>query len=140
MIRGRFRVDTKQLDRLEKATPKRIEAANKDFAGAIIRDIRANWSATSPSNYGSPPAKVTGTLDESLKASPSNRDPKGRFAKEGMWYKIEADPVSPYGAHYASVLEDPDALNRPFLAPALKRMSSQTKLFYRRVLSARGSV
>lgn len=111
--------------RVERDLKKQVNEAVRATADAIVEDIRSSWSGMSPSSWGSAPAIVTGLLDNSIVVDDQSRSPTGQFAKSSdmeVWY-IRADTAGgePHGYNYAMALEDPDYLNRPFLAPAMER-------------------
>lgn len=107
---------------VEAKLKQQVGEAVRATAEEIVDDIRKNWSATSPSAVGSPPAVVTGLLDSSVMVEDQGRDEKGRFkGDDATVYYIHVDTAEgePNGYNYAMALEDPAYLDRPFLAPAL---------------------
>lgn len=96
-----------------------------DTANAIVADIRSAWSGSSPSARGSAPAVVTGLLDSSVKVDEQGRDLLGRFTNpdnaQVRYIRVDTEDGEPGGYNYAEALEDPNYLDRPFLAPALER-------------------
>jgi hypothetical protein len=46
--------------------------ATESMANEVVEEARANWSASSPAAPGSPPAKVTGELDASIRVIRGN--------------------------------------------------------------------
>lgn len=84
-----------------------------DTASAIIDDIQASWSPTSPSEPGTPPAVVTGTLDESIRLRKTGYGDK-------LQYRVYAEVY--YGALLEGGTVKMDA--RPFLKPAAERAAT----------------
>lgn len=124
--------------RVEAAIEKQVAEGVRATADAIVADIRSSWSAYAPSSRGNPPAIRTGVLDASIEVAEQGRDLAGRFAgKNSVAYYIKADTADndPRGYNYAQALEDPDYLDRPFLAPAMLRaegyFTSNIKRFVR---------
>ena len=112
--------------KLKNQTREAVEAT----AEGIVNDIRSSWSSVSPSSVGSPPAIVTGNLDSSVVVDPQGRDVLGRFAgkdAEVLFIRVDTSEGANPGdrGNYAMALEDPDYLDRPFLAPALERAGGQ---------------
>lgn len=128
-VRVYVKTDFTPMNRLEAALPRRLEGSVRDAGTAVINDIRSHWSPTSPSARGSAPAVVTGELDASIHLEPAGRDALGRFASAenavGVLIKVDA----PHGG----ILES-DYLDRPFLEPAVERMSPMFPNFFERVL------
>lgn len=119
--------------RLEKQVKKRSGEAVEDLAEAVLRDINSNWSTSSPSDSGKPPAKVSHTLSKSGSIENQGRDEQGRFAgKNSAVRYIHFDTSDNDGKQYATALEDPDYLDRPFIAPALRRASSMMSFYFKK--------
>jgi len=130
---------TKGFDRVERELPKRVNASLKEAAEALKEDIRTHWSASAPSDYGNPPAIVTGNLDSSISVEKTGRDERGRFSapKEAEVWFVRIDTSkgdNPMGREgYEQVLENPEQLNRPFVEPAIKRMEGTFPFFFRSI-------
>lgn len=118
-IRVRTTVSTKGFDKLLQEVPVRVEAATKAVAQEIIDDVRQHWSAVSPSSPGSPPAVVSGKLDNSGRA---------RFVKGGLLAEYRAV----FEAGHAKFLEHGtrNMAERPFLKPALVRARRRLRKHY----------
>lgn len=134
MIKFRWTGTDKMVARIDKkinSLPGQAQAAGKELADALVTDVRSSWSASSPSSPGLPPAMVTGNLDSSGKIE--QRGAGGRFGSAGAdtlwsvrWSTLEGSDNQDRG-EYASALEfgnDRGLLARPFLRPAINRMSS----------------
>jgi len=140
MINIRLRVkETKRLDRLEREMPQRVGAALRDAAEAFKSDIRDNWSGNSPSAWGEAPAVVTGNLDSAISVEQTGRDVLGRFSRtpDAQAWFVRVDTAkgdNPMDrGDYATVLEDPAQLNRPFIDPAVKRMEGVYPFFFKSI-------
>lgn len=119
MIQMKMTSDLSLLDGgLSRLTPM-VDKTMEQVTDSIINRIKYNWSSSSPSTPGEPPAVVTGTLDESVTKDNTGRNAKGQFASGSditAWYiRVEAE--------YANALEYGDLSKnlepRPFVAPAL---------------------
>lgn len=109
---------------VEKKVEKGASEGARETAEAIVADIQSSWSGSSPSAYGTAPAYLTGVLDSSVVVEDQGRDEGGRFASkdaELFYITVNTADNDDRGQNYAMALEDPEYLNRPFLAPALKR-------------------
>lgn len=90
-----------------------------ESAESITNRIHYNWSASSPSSPGQPPAVVSGALDDSIQADTTGRNSAGQFASGKdiiAWYiRVNAD----YGAalEYGYAARNLDA--RPYILPAV---------------------
>ena len=133
MIRMTFRKDVTRLDRLDEQILPRAARITEEVADEVIQDIRDNWSASSPSSPGEPPAVVTGRLNASLSAR--RRDERGRFTRAGATDVVEVSVTA--GTEYAAALEygySPRNLApRPFLRPAVVRAARRLKDHYRHI-------
>ncbi len=111
--------------KVEDTLKRQVGEGVQNTAEGIVADIRSNWSAAHQTvGSGNPPAIDSGVLDESVVAENQGRDSEGRFAGKDAtaWYiHVDTSENDPNGYNYAQVLEDPDAYNLPFLAPALQR-------------------
>lgn len=123
------------IDRKVKKLSDNAEAASEQLAHALVNDVRAHWSRSSPSSPGRPPASdpptaTTGNLDKSGRVE--RRGEGGRFVGAGgnatysvRWNAIEGGQNNKRG-DYAPALEfgneDTNLLPRPFLRPAIKRL------------------
>lgn len=136
MMKFEFREKSnwRTLVNVEKRFARQVNEAVEDAAEALVEDIRGNWSGTSPSQWGTPPAVVSGVLDSSLEIVESDRTSLGRFAKKGSVrvVKIDTSENDPDGESYAPALEDPGYLNRPFVEPAIERVSQVFPAFFKR--------
>ena len=135
MILMKLKKDTRRLDILEREFPNRIDASLHSAAEALVLDIRSNWSPTSPSDPGSPPAILTGNMDSAVKAESQGRDDRGRFQGPDakVWYVTikTSQGENPLGrGEYAAEVDQ----TRPFIEPALDRVARQLPFFFRRVL------
>lgn len=114
-MKSNFDILDKGMARIEPMIDKSIG----ECAESIVNRVRYNWSASSPSNPGEPPAVVTGNLDSSIKADNAGRNALGQLTRSNeaiAWYiRIKAE--------YAAALEFGDSSKnlapRPFLAPAV---------------------
>lgn len=136
MIKIRMKTDTSRLDRLERNIAGNTMDALTEAGEALKADIRSHWSIQSPSSPGNPPAVLTGNLDSSVEVDRQGRDVLGRFAgKDALVLFVRIDTTkgdNPLGRkEYASVLED--EMNRPFVQPAVDRMSQNFPHFFRRI-------
>lgn len=118
------KVDWTKLDKLLKDVPDRSDIACGQIARDIVQEIKGNWSPSSPSEPGNPPAVVTGTLNRSVKSEA--RDFAGRFAsdsKGSKWYVRVGDSE----AYYAGFLEfgTSKMVERPFFIPAIERVQDK---------------
>lgn len=113
-----WRVDTTGLNFIEKHIPQITNDAVKTTIEEIARGVKENWSSSSPSAPGSPPAVVTGYLDSSVQIF--RKDLAGRFSTllNAVTWGIRV------GAEYGAALEFGNpvtgAAPRPFLRPAIK--------------------
>ena len=123
MIRAHVKVDVKGTYRAEKRMAKAASAGTMQVAEAVVKHIEANWSSTSPSDRGAAPAKVSGKLERSVRLQA--RDTGGRFSVGG---DIKSTTIQ-YTAPYAGKLEG-DYLDRPFLEPALRAISSNMGMIF----------
>ena len=112
-------VDTSGLDFIDRTAPEIVDQAVKQTVEEVAQDIKQNWSESSPSAPGQPPAIVTGYLDSTIRVL--RRDALGRFAtvQNAKVWTIRAE------AEYAMALEFGNpvtgAAPRPFLRPAIER-------------------
>lgn len=109
-------------EELDKQTDEGVKAT----AEAIVEDIQQSWSAVrQQKGSGTPPAKDTGLLNDSILVESQGRDEAGHFASDKFaktWYiNIDTSVDEPNGYNYAPALEDPTYYDLPFLDPALKR-------------------
>lgn len=112
--------------KVEKNVADGVEKGLQATAEAIVADIKESWSGYYPpsSIKGNPPAIRSEVLNDSVVVDKQGRDEAGRFAgKDAKAYYIHVDTSEgdPDGYNYAQALEDPDYLDRPFIAPALDR-------------------
>lgn len=118
-----------QLIRLDKNVVTSTDMFLGDAATWLASDIRGHWSAKSPSTRGSAPAKVTGNLDSSIFVETQGRAAGGRFGGKDAFYRYIRIDTSrgddPRGrGGYSQALEDKSYLDRPFVEPAMDRLSS----------------
>lgn len=138
MMRVKFKSDLRRLDKIERDIEGNTLDALQEAAEALVTDIRANWSDTSPSTPGNPPAIKTGNLDGSVKANRQGRGEGGRFASSKnvkYWYvtiDTSEGPDPRNRGQYAGILED--SRDRPFVAPALARLSGVYTGFFKRII------
>lgn len=119
MIQMKMKSDLSILDGGLNALTPMVDKTMEEATDSIINRIRYNWSSSSPSTPGEPPAVVTGTLDESVTKDNTGRNARGQFASGAditAWYiRVEAP--------YANALEYGDSSKnlepRPFIAPAI---------------------
>lgn len=111
MISARIRQDLTGLSFLERMVPIRAQAFTKSLAEEAKSIMQASWSASSPSSPGEYPAKVTGTLDESINVKPASFLGLG---KQGT--------ILSAGAPYSGYLEEGTSRMeaRPFFAPSVE--------------------
>lgn len=110
--------------RIEDLLKGSMDDAVEEMANIIKEDVQSSWSGASPSAVGSPPAVVTGVLDDGVRVERTGRNAQGQFAKNGSVRFIQFDTSASGDGQYAGILEDPDALNRPFIEPAMERASA----------------
>lgn len=119
MMKLKMTSDLSKLDAgLRNLTPT-VDKTIGESVESIVNRIHANWSASSPSSPGQPPAVVTGNLDENVVPDKTGRNSLGQFAKGSdvivQYIHVKAD--------YANALElgDPskNLAPRPFVAPAV---------------------
>lgn len=109
--------------KVEAALLQGLDVAVETMAQMVKADIQSSWSGSSPSAIGSPPAVVTGVLNDGILVEKTGRNSKGQFAKDGAVRFIQFDTSASGDGQYASALEDEGYLDRPFIAPALERAS-----------------
>ncbi len=111
---------------------KKVEETSDDFtqlaAEVLQAHIKDNWSKSSPSSKGTPPAVVTGNLDSAVVIETQSRTATGQFAgKKGAVRFVVVDTRlgdNPLGrGEYGSVLEE--ELDRPFMQPAIEETERQ---------------
>lgn len=126
--------------KVEDTLARQVGEGVRNTAEGIVADIRSSWSATrQTAGSGTPPAIDSGVLDASVVVDDQGRDEGGRFASSKdakvFYIRVDTSDNDPGGYNYAQVLEDPDAYNLPFLAPALLRaegyFASNIKRFVR---------
>lgn len=111
------RMDTSGLDKLLEQLPYRMTKATDVFVNAVADDIDANWSSSSPSAPGKPPAVVTGDLKRSRKITISSKwRTKNAFKLE---FTAEHAGFLEYGTLNADGSTRMEA--RPFFRPAILR-------------------
>jgi len=128
MMKATVRTDFSKGYAYEKKVERGLDMTTREIADAIVNDIRASWSEESPSAYGEAPAKVTGTLDRSVKREKTGRTGRGTFTSHGNAIAYAIDIKAPY----AGILED-GPLFRPYFEPALIRASALYAIAYRRL-------
>ncbi len=108
----------------------------------LQKDIRGHWSRRSPSSKGNAPAIQTGNLDSAIaNGMGQGRDLGGRFAKQKdikvMFLTINTDLGDRVmGRHnYAQELEK--EMDRPFVAPAIKRLKAEIGFLSKRYIKIR---
>lgn len=116
----RFVKDVSKLDRLvHKLDNGGLDKSTQRMANRVVEYIRSNWSGSSPSVAGEPPAVVTGELNAMIKVEQA-RDILGRYASA---HKIK------FETEYAAALEwgySPNHLApRPFIRPALTALQME---------------
>ncbi len=122
-----LKADFRSMIRVEAKAKKRSGEIVTQASEMLVADIRSHWSSQSPSARGNAPAIVTGNLDSSVVVDPRGRDAKGRFAsgEDAVVRFVRVDTSkgdNPMGrGNYAHILEDD--LGRPFMEPAIERMS-----------------
>lgn len=118
MMSVTFRQDTSGLDALEQSVPRNINARVRQAVEIMQAEIRENWSASSPSSPGNPPAIKTGNLDQSVRPESTGRTLRGTWTSgndAAMW-------TLRIGAWYAGNLEHGYTMApRPFVLPAALR-------------------
>ena len=125
MITGRLRVKKDKTRQKEAEYAVKAQGGVNDLAAAIVADIKASWSPSSPSDRGKPPAKVTGNLDANTQV---RGDSEGAFnvAPDSFVAFILID------TDYASILEGRAQLNRPYLEPAMKRAKKTGSFIFKK--------
>lgn len=128
MIKATVKMDFSKGVAYEKKVDRGLNMTTREIADAVVKDIRESWSDESPSAYGEAPAKVTGTLDRSVKRQKTGRTGRGTYTShdQAVAYVVEVK------APYAGILED-GYLFRPFFEPALLRASALFEIAYRRL-------
>lgn len=119
MMQAVMRLSTAGLDYLFVQADKIAGDGTREVLEGIGQDIKDNWSPESPSDPYTPPAVVSGYLDNSVKME--RRDAAGRFASFGKavtWLlRIEAD----YGIALEFGQPERGLIERPFFMPAVYR-------------------
>jgi len=120
MIGVFFKNDLSRLSFLERVFPSRADNFARRLAERTAGIMHGSWSPHSPSSPGNPPAKVSGTLDESIEVV---------HVGQGEWSVM-------VGAPYSGFLEDGTSRMepRPFVAPAaemaMQDMDAEAKAVY----------
>jgi hypothetical protein len=140
-ISWRERSDWRNLQKMSREIGHAADKTTLAAANEIKRYIRENWSPSSPSAPGKPPAKVTGNLDRSLFVEKYGASGKELSARAGgrdvymatlivdtrrgprPWRKTG----DPYEVNYGLFMEEGvtksllgDIAPRPFLEPAVE--------------------
>lgn len=116
--------DFRTMVRIERDLLRDVSLGVEDAAQALVSQIRGNWSSSSPSSRGEPPAIVTGNLDSSVVVDEKGRDEKGRFTSPTdtvvKFVRVDTSEGDNPGdrGNYGPVLEGP--LEREFIEPAIK--------------------
>lgn len=128
MIRVNFRVDTSILDRGLRNILPNISADLDSLTNDVVTYLHQNWSKSSPSDPGNPPAIVTGALDKSVRKESSGRDIRGRFAsKENSvaWFIRVGDGTAWYAADLQEGRDSTNLAPRPYIDPALESIEDK---------------
>lgn len=120
------KVNAEGFERVLKRTPERLDQATADTSDAFIEDVQDHWSAVSPSSAGEPPAKVSGTLDLSLK--------KEKEAGTGGLRVAYRIVMADHGAFLEKGTDRMSA--RPFLQPAIIRQRRAVKDKFKMVIKS----
>lgn len=123
-MRLRNKDNWRTMVKVEAAFATGMEKAVDEMANMIVADVKASWyPGTPPAPLGSPPAIVTGVLDEGTTKENQGRTPTGQFAAKGNGAVrfIRFDTAASGDGQYAGVLED---RGHPFIEPALIRASA----------------
>lgn len=125
MITVTFKKDTTGLDYLDKHQDDFLDDALRKVSEYVVDYIKSNWTATSPSSPGEPPAVVSGTLDASVSTEAAGRSAGGQFTSS----KHVHTRVVHVKAPYANILEYGSAkmAPRPFVRPALDAARPEMK-------------
>lgn len=104
---ARIKVDMRVLRELTANVPERALAVVQKIAQDVETDIKQNFSPSSPSSPGTPPAVVTGKLKNSIVAVRAN---KTSWTVKYIGYAVYLE----YGT--------PKMAARPFFKPAVERV------------------
>lgn len=138
-IKFREKTDWRTMVRIEARLKEQAREAVEEACQALVRDIRSNWSLSSPSRRGEAPAVVTGNLDSSVVVDENGRDLLGRFAGKDsvvMFVRVDTSEGANPGdrGNYAPALEDEDYLDRPFINPAIERVGGEYPAIFKRIV------
>lgn len=107
MLTATFTRDLSRLSFLERVFPQRADNFSKKLAQKTESIVQSSWSPSSPSVPGSPPARVSGALSESVAVE---------HIGEGEWAVTVSAPHSGY-LEDGTVFMEP----RPYLLPAAEQ-------------------
>jgi len=127
MITVKVEADLRKVYYLDKSVLEKAGVSAREAANALARDIRSSWSPHSPSEPGSPPAVVTGELDQSIKVT--SRDAQGRHttSKNAVAAAVEVHAMHGYFLEEGTRKLEP----RPFFEPAIWRLEGTFVEFFR---------
>ena len=108
----------------------------------LQKDIRGNWSRRSPSSKGNAPAMQTTNLDSAIaNGMGQGRDLGGKFAKQKdikvMFLTINTDLGDRVGGRHNYAQELEKDMDRPFVAPAVKRLKAEGQFLAERFITIR---
>jgi len=120
MATGGVRSDTRKLDAIVTHRARNADEALGEVTMLLVQHMKTNWSATSPSSPGEPPAVDTGNLTNSI---------DGRVHVRGKEWRIT-------GAEYGLFLEygTPRMPARPFIYPAVYAVRRKLKDAFKRMV------
>lgn len=128
MIRMSMRVDTSVLDRGMKMIKPSMKQQIEGLTNDVVAFLHQNWSGSSPSEPGSPPAVVTGALDASIRKDATGRDASGRFASGDdviSWFIRVGDSKAWYAADLEEGRASTNLAPRPYIDPAFKSIEDK---------------
>lgn len=117
---GNVRSDTRRLDAIVSHRARNTDEALGEVTMLIVQHMKTNWSPSSPSAPGEPPAVDTGTLANSI---------EGKMHVRGREWRIT-------GVEYGEFLEygTPRMAARPFIRPAVYAVRRQLKDKFKRLV------
>lgn len=121
----RFRGDTSKLDILDRLFRKEVSDTLRAIAEETRDDVKANWSSSSPSAPGAPPAVVTGALDASVQTDQQ----RGSIFEKPYTAVVVEEPYGVYLEEGTGIISP-----RPFLAPAAGRAARRMNTSFQIVI------
>lgn len=125
MLTVGWRLNTSVLDFYNANAKAVLIEATRMTVDSIKADIQSSWSGESPSEPGTPPATVSGYLNDSIKVI--RRDSAGRFSVLDSAVAWTLTVESEYGAAQEYGRPEINLAPRPYLRPALARANTILK-------------